>query len=259
MKKIPILFAIFAAVCYGISVPLAKLLLANMPPVLLAALLYLGAGIGMLILSLVIKKKDAFLEAKITIKELPFTIAMVILDIAAPIFLMFGLSMTNSETTALLNNFEIVATTVVALVVFKEAVGKRMGIAIILITAASILLTVENYGELKFSSGSLFVLAACVCWGIENNCTRMLSLKNPLHIVVIKGIGSGLGSLLIAIFVGGFSLNVLYIVITLLLGFVAYGLSIYFYILATLSQCGTHKCVLCRSAIYRGWTFFYDF
>lgn len=225
--------AILAAALYGISAPVSKVLLLELPPTLMAALLYLGAGLGMLGVSLVnvMMKKEA-IEAKMTKKELPFVIGMIILDIAAPIFLMLGLSMTTSSNASLLNNFEIVATSLIALFIFKEAIGKRMWIAISFITLSSILLSVQDFSSFSFSLGSIFVVLACLCWGFENNCTRMLSLKDPLQIVVVKGFGSGIGSLLICFSLKEFSTNIPYMIIALLLGFVAYGLSIFFYIKA---------------------------
>lgn len=231
--KRPILFAILAAACYGVSSPVSKILLNEMPPALMAALLYLGAGLGMAAVNLLqnTKGKERS-EAKMTKKELPYILGMIMLDIAAPIALMFGLTMTTSANASLLNNFEIVATSLIALFIFKEAVGKRMWIAIAFITLSCFILSVEDISSLSFSFGSLLVLIACVCWGFENNCTRMLSLKDPLQIVVIKGLGSGIGALLIALALKEYSLNTLYIIFALLLGFFAYGLSIYFYILA---------------------------
>lgn len=226
-------YAILAALLYGISSPVSKLLLVEIPPTLMAALLYLGAGVGMVGINLfkVISKKEQ-LEAKMTMKELPFIIGMILLDIAAPIFLMIGLSTTTSSNVSLLNNFEIVATTLIALFIFKEAIGRRMWLAIILITASSVILSISDSGSMSFSIGSIFVLLACLSWGFENNCTRMLSLKDPLQIVVIKGFGSGLGSLIISIAIQESSWNWLYIFYTLLLGFVAYGMSIFLYIKA---------------------------
>ena len=232
MKRLPFVYAILAAVCYGISAPVAKILLTNMTPTFMASMLYLGAGLGMVAVNLFQKKRTAEREARITKKELPYTVAMVILDIAAPILLMLGLTMTTSATASLLNNFEIVATAIIALFAFKEAVGKRMWLAIAFITVSSIILSVEDFSNLTFSLGAVFVLLACVFWGVENNCTSRLSLKNPLQIVIIKGIGSGSGAFLIAIFTGVGTTNILYIAIALLLGFIAYGMSIYFYILA---------------------------
>jgi drug/metabolite transporter (DMT)-like permease len=107
-----------------------------------------------------------------------------------------------------------------------------MWLAIFLITISCIVLTVEDFSSFSFSLGSVFVLLACVCWGFENNCTRMLSLKNPTQIVVVKGFGSGIGSLVISFAIKQYNGHIKYILFTLLLGFVAYGLSIFFYILA---------------------------
>ncbi|HSQ89819.1 DMT family transporter [Romboutsia sp.] len=225
--------AILAAALFGISSPVSKFLLEKIPPMIMAALLYLGAGIGMLIMSLMknskgIKQK----EAKIGRKELPFTIGMIALDIAAPIFLMIGLSMTTASNASLLNNFEIVATSLIALLIFKESIGKRLWIAIFFITVSSIILSVADFSSFSFSIGSIFVLLACICWGFENNCTRMMSLKDPMQIVVIKGLGSGVGSLIIAFLTKEYVSDIGYIFIALILGFFAYGLSIFFYITA---------------------------
>jgi drug/metabolite transporter (DMT)-like permease len=231
-KFISIFYAVLAALCYSISIPIAKILLKNIPPIFMAGLLYSGAGLGMLLLNIFRNRNYKKTEAKITKKELPYTILMVILDVLAPVFLMMGLLMNNAATVSLLNNFEIVATSLIALIIFKEAIGMRTWIAIIFITIASVVLSVEDYSSLSFSFGSLLVLLACICWGIENNCTSKLSLKDPLQIVIIKGIGSGSTSLVIAFILHQYSMNILYILGTLFLGFVAYGLSIYFYIYA---------------------------
>lgn len=226
-------YAILAALLYGVSSPISKILLDKLPPTLIASLLYLGAGFGMLTINIIKAcMKHEKSEARITRKEMPFIIGMIILDIAAPIFLMIGLTMTTSSNAALLNNFEIVATSLIALLIFNETIGKRMWVAIILITISSIILSMSDMNSLSFSFGSLFVLLACLSWGLENNCTRMLSLKDPMQIVVIKGLGSGLGSLIIAFSTQVITKDWLYIFYTLILGFVAYGMSIFLYIKA---------------------------
>jgi drug/metabolite transporter (DMT)-like permease len=228
-----IFFAILAAALYGISSPVSKLLLKEIPPTFMAAFLYLGAGLGMSIVGFIKHKKyKGKTEERLTKQELPFTVGMVVLDIAAPIFLMVGLSMTTPANASLLNNFEIVATSVIALLIFKESISKRLWGAIFLITLSSIILSVEDISSFSFSFGSIFVLLACICWGLENNCTRKLSVKDPLQIVVIKGFGSGIGSLIIALTLGEQIINIPYILAALLLGFFAYGLSIFFYIYA---------------------------
>jgi drug/metabolite transporter (DMT)-like permease len=225
--------ALLAALLYGISSPVSKILLNEIPPVFLAALLYLGAGVGMGLISLFKDRKNTLNDNNPpSRKDIKFIIAMIVLDIAAPILLLIGLNLTNAGNAALLNNFEIVATSLIALMFFRESIGRRLWIAIGLITAASMILSINDFSEFSFSIGSLLVLAATVSWGLENNCTRMLSHRNPRHVVVIKGIGSGAGSLIIAFALSEYSMNILYILAALLLGFVAYGLSIYFYITA---------------------------
>lgn len=225
--------AILAAVLYGVNAPFAKLLLQEIPPALMAALMYLGAGLGMLVLNLIkAVTKHKKLEASITKKETLPVIGMILLDIAAPLLLMWGLNMTDASNASLLNNFEIVATSVIALLIYKEAVGKRMWLAIFLITAASFILSINDFSSFSFSAGSLLVLAACICWGFENNLTRVLSSKDPMQVVVLKGFGSGAGALIIAFMIGKINAGILYILLALLLGFVAYGLSIFFYITA---------------------------
>jgi len=145
---------------------------------------------------------------------------------------MFGIKASNAANVSLINNFEIVATSIIALFVFKEVISKRLWTAIALVTAASVILTFEGTGALKFNIGSLFVFGACLCWGFENNCTKMISNKSSVEIVVIKGTCSGLGSLAVAFIVGEQLPSVRWILCALLLGFVAYGLSIHFYIMA---------------------------
>ena len=228
-EKRAIFCAIAAAALYALNSPVSKLLLHEISSTMMAALLYLGAGLGLLILRPFRKGRE---EHPLTKKDLPYTIGMVLLDIAAPICLMFGLTRTTAANASLLNNFEIVATALIALFLFKEQISKRLWAAIFLVTASSILLTVEDVSSLSFSIGSVFVLLACVCWGFENNCTRMLSQKDPLEIVIIKGFGSGLGSLVIALVLGEHIPHLRFLLAALLLGFFAYGPSICLYIYA---------------------------
>ncbi len=195
-KSKAIIYALLAAAFYAVNVPVSKVLLSQVGPTMMAALLYLGAGIGMAGLSLADKgEKGDRLERN----DLPYVTGMIVLDIAAPIFLMFGISCGTSANASLLSNFEIVATTVIALFIFKEKVSGRLWGAIILITLSSILLSFEGEGSFSFSYGSLLVIAATMCWGLENNCTRSISSKDTYQIVVLKGIFSGLGALAIAL------------------------------------------------------------
>ena len=227
-KNIATFFAVLAAALYAINIPLSKVLLNYVQPTMMAAFLYLGAGIGLFLYGKATKEQGE----QLTKAELPYTVGMIVLDIAAPILLMLGLEQTNSANASLLNNFEIVATSLIAFLAFREKLSKRLTIAIVLVTAASIALSFEGEGSFQFNAGSLLVLGAACCWGLENNCTRMISNKSSVQITTIKGIFSGLGSLIVAFIVGENIPGLLWIGAVLLLGFVAYGLSINFYIKA---------------------------
>lgn len=226
-----VILAFLAAVFYAINTPVSKFLLNNVTPTFMAAFLYLGAGVGVGIMYLFHIKKEEKAE-RLTKQDLPYTIGMIVLDIAAPIFLMIGIKMGTASNASLLGNFEIVVTTLMALLIFKEQVSGKLWIAIGFITLSSIVLSFEGSGSFQFSIGSLFVILATCCWGLENNCTRKISDKSTYEIVLLKGIFSGGGSFTIAMVLGEKIPEMIYIAIVMLLGFVAYGLSIFLYIIA---------------------------
>ena len=231
--KTGILLAVLAAALYALNSPLSKLLLDFMPPTLMAGFLYVGAGLGMGVIALLRRASGRQTnEARLSKKELPYTLAMILLDIAAPIFLLVGLSHTTAANASLLNNFEIVATAVIALAVFQERISTRLFGGILFVTLSCALLSFESVAQLQFSVGSLFVLLAAVCWGFENNCTRKISSKDPMQIVLLKGIFSGLGSIIIGLVMGERISFLWSIPAVLGVGFVAYGLSIFFYVYA---------------------------
>ena len=219
--------ALLAAALYGLNAPLSKLLLSAVTPAMLAALLYLGAGLGMGAAGLLRGRGAAPLMGKRR-----YVAGMVLLDAAAPICLMAGLSMTPAAHAALLNNFEIAATAVIAMAVFGEPISPRLWRAVALVTLACAILSFEDLSCLAPSPGSPLILLASLCWGLENNCTRMLSAGDPLRIVVVKGLGAGLTSLAIALAAGERLPPLPAAGAALALGFVAYGLSILCYVRA---------------------------
>ncbi len=226
-----LLYAVAAAVFYALNVPCSKLLLDKIAPTYMAAFLYLGAGAGVGIMYLFHHKHEAQTE-RLEKKDLPYTVGMVLLDIIAPILLMLGVKIGTSANASLLGNFEIVATTLIALFIFKEKISRKLWAAIGLITLSSSILSFGGEGSFTFSVGSLLVLGATACWGLENNCTRSISDKSTYQIVTIKGFGSGTGSLIVAVIIGEKLPEIKYILPAVVLGFVAYGLSIFTYIRA---------------------------
>ena len=228
-KSSSTIFAILAAALYALSAPVGKVLLGHAGAAMMAAFLYLGAGLGLALWGRIVPDREA---SPITRQDLPYILGMILLDIAAPILLMLGLQRTGSANASLLNNFEIVATSLIAWLLFREKLSRRLSFAIVLVTFASIVLGYEGSESLRFGAGSALVLAAACCWGLENNCTRMLSRCSSVQITTIKGIFSGLGSLIVAFCAGESLPGLRWIPAILLLGFVAYGLSINFYIKA---------------------------
>ncbi len=228
-----IFLAILAAALYALNSPFSKLLLDYLPSTLMAGFLYLGAGLGMGVIAIIRKSsKEKRSEKGLEKAELPFVIAMIILDICAPICLLIGLNMTTAANASLLNNFEIVATAIIALMIFKEKISPRLWVGILFVTLSCAMLSFEDLSSFKFSFGSLFILLACICWGFENNCTRKISSKDPMQIVLLKGVFSGLGSVIIGLCIGERITEIWSVFAVLLVGFVAYGLSIFFYVYA---------------------------
>lgn len=228
-----VVFAVLAAAFYALNTPVSKMLLEGIPPTLLAGILYIGAGAGMAVPGVFrmatkkVKKEDSLDRG-----DLPYTLAMIMLDIAAPVLLLAGLCSTSAASVSLLNNFEIAVTSLIAFLFFKEKIGKRTWVGIAFITAACMLLTLEEGKSLQFSFGSIYVLLACCCWGLENNCTKKISKKDPVQIVMVKGLCSGTGSLVVGFLSGERIADTALVPAALLLGFVAYGLSISCYVYA---------------------------
>ena len=220
--------ALLAAVLYAVNLPFSKLLLGQVGSLTLAGLLYLGAGAGMALLSL-FHRDDA---PRLGREDLAPTLGMILLDIAAPILLMLGLRGGEAASASLLGNFEIVATALFALLLFRERVSRTLWAALGCITLSCGVLSFQGAESLRFSAASLLVLGAACCWCLENNCTRRLSSKSAREIVILKGFFSGGGSLCLARLAGE-SLPPLGVALRAMgLGFVSYGLSIFFYVRA---------------------------
>ncbi len=221
--------ALIAALLFGASAPLAKLLLGEVEPIPLAAFLYLGSGIGLLFVKFF--QRTANSEAKVEKSDFRWLAGAILAGgVAAPITLLFSLKNTPAATASLLLNFEGVATTLIAFLAFKESVSRRAWWAIALITIASIFLSINLNAQWGFSLGALGIIAACVLWGIDNNFTRNISAKDPLVIVTIKGLGAGSFSLIMALFLGNNLPSWEVILGALVLGSLSYGASIVLFI-----------------------------
>jgi drug/metabolite transporter (DMT)-like permease len=234
-KISPFVQALVATLLFGASAPLAKLLLGEIEPVPLAAFLYLGSGIGLLGIRIFQKiiRRPSDREAKITKPDLIWLVGAVLAGgVAAPIILLFSLKNTPAATASLLLNFECVATSIIAVLAFKESITRRVWWAIGLITLSSIFLSINFKASWGVSFGALGILLACVLWGIDNNFTRNISAKDPLVIVTIKGLGAGGLSFALAMILGN-KLPAFGIILgAMALGSFSYGVSIVLFIRA---------------------------
>ena len=228
----PILQALLAALLFGASAPIAKVLLGDVQPIPLAGLLYLGSGISLLTIKAWQRlQKNHETEAGLALPDIKWLAGAVVTGgIAAPIVLLFSLRETPGATAALLLNFEGVATTLFAALIFKESIGRRPGFAILLITLASILLSTNPHQEWGLSIGALGILTACLLWGLDNNLTCNISAKDPLMIVSIKGLVAGSFSLLLGVALGNQFPDFDIALKAMLLGSLSYGASIVLFI-----------------------------
>ena len=235
MDKQPLIYIFVSAALFGISPPLAKLLVQDIPPVALAGLLYLGAFMGLSLYSII---KGVFSDESVRSTNLkkgdyPWLFGAVVSGgIIAPICLMLGLSQISGFTTSLLLNLEGIFTAVIAVIFFDEKAGKRLWLALMCMTVAGVFLTWDS-SQSKFNFlGPLLVTFAMLCWGIDNNLTRNISTRNPIQITRIKGFVSGLVSISLAYTLGiniQWDVSVLY---AMLLGSFSYGISLVFFIKA---------------------------
>ncbi len=254
-RKQPVFQAFIAASLFGASAPFAKLLLEQVQPVLLASFLYLGCGIGLAIYKFIqnLGSKNSYREAKIGKKDWPWLLGGILSGgIAAPIVLMVSLKQTAAATASLLLNFEGVATALIAVLVFKESVCKRIWSAVFLITLATVLLSMDLTAKWGFSVGAIGILCACTLWGMDNNFTRNISAKDPVMIVAIKGMVAGCFSLFVAFLLGNSLPSVFKILLSLLLGLLCYGFSIVFFILSMRQLGSTRASAYFASAPFIG-------
>ena len=231
----PAMLALVAAVLFGASAPLAKVFLGHLDPVPLAGLLYFGSGLALLVIRLFQSAKQSrkTQEAQLRGKDFGWLMGSIVAGgILAPILLLYGLRVTAAATASLLLNFEAVSTTLIAMVLFKEAIGRRAWLAVALITLSGILLSLNLDGSWGVSIGAVGIIAACFLWGLDNNFTRNISAKDPLVIAMVKGLVAGIFSLALAYMMGASFPSIGIIIGALLLGSLCYGLSIVLFIRA---------------------------
>jgi drug/metabolite transporter (DMT)-like permease len=242
--RIPILYALLAAVLFGASTPLAKLLLDDITPQVLAGLLYAGSGIGLsLLLGFNFLRRNKRETAPLTKTDLPWLGGAIAAGgIAAPLLLMTGISHTSASSAALMLNLEGVFTAMLAWFVFKENFDWRIFAGMALIIAGGALLSWNEavITESFLPIGALLIAGACFCWGIDNNLTRKVSASDPVQIACIKGLVAGGVNLAAAALMGVSFPAITYTLAAGLVGLAGYGVSLVLFVLA-LRHLGTAR------------------
>lgn len=231
-----ILAALTAAILFGVSTPFAKLLLGDVDPWLLAGILYLASGIGLSLVRLAMPSG----HSRLAPGDWPWLARAILAGgVAGPVLLMYGLSGTAAATSSLLLNAEGVLTAVLAWVVFKENADRRVVAGMLAIIAGAIVLSWPG-GAIAASWPALAILAACLCWAIDNNLTRKVSLADPLQIAAIKGVSAGVTNVALAVGMGASLPPAATVAVASVLGVFGYGVSLAAFVVG-LRELGTAR------------------
>ena len=227
--------ALLAALLFGASTPLAKLLLANISPALLAGLLYAGSGLGLSFWLMVRRlRSNVEEEAPLQRRDIPWLSGAVLFGgVLGPVLLMAGLSTTPASAASLLLNLEGVLTALIAWVVFRETVDIKIFFGMVAIVAGGVILSWTEAPPRGVPwGGALAIAAACACWAIDNNLTRAVSGGDPVQIAAIKGGVSGFVNVTAALVIGQRLPGVLPVLAAGVIGLAGYGISLVAFVLA---------------------------
>ena len=221
--------ALLAAALFGASAPLAKALLTGVGPWMLAGLLYLGSGLGLMLLRFVRRSPSARLERG----EWPWLAGAVLAGgVVGPVLLMFGLSGMPASGASLLLNAEGVFTALLAWFAFKENFDRRIALGMVAIVAGAVVLSWPGEARIGSVWPALAVLGACLAWGLDNNLTRKVSLADATWVAMVKGLAAGSVNLVIALTLGASLPAPGALLGSAVLGFFAYGISLTLFVVA---------------------------
>jgi drug/metabolite transporter (DMT)-like permease len=216
-----------SAILFGLSAPLAKVLLPKVSPWLLAGLLYLGAGVGLSIIRLLAHLRPGVDTSDLLRREdLPRLLVIVVAGGAlGPVLLLVGLTRVSGVVGSLLLNLEAVFTMGLAVLAYRERLGRFESLGAVLVVAGAVVVTYQPDTWHADLVGAIAIAGACFSWALDNNLTRQIAVRNPVQIVQVKTLSAGIGNVVLA-WVVGHRLPLSIVPAALLLGFVSYGLSI---------------------------------
>jgi drug/metabolite transporter (DMT)-like permease len=234
-------YGLVSAVLFGISTPLAKTLIGSVAPLLLAGLLYAGAGVGLLVLLI---GRRLLSSASISLpprRDMPWLAGAILIGgVVGPVALMFGLTTTPASSASLLLNLESVFTALLAWFLFRENFDRRIAAGMLAIVVGGLVLAWFPSAQSSGIAGPALIAAACLCWALDNNLTRKVSTGDAIVIAGVKGLVAGAANTGLALAVG-FSLpSASAIGAAAAVGFLGYGVSLALFVLA-LRELGTAR------------------
>ena len=230
LNNMGVLLAILSAFLYAFNVIIEKKYVSNISSEMILFSMYLGAGFGLFVIYLCTRKKVSNEKNKITKKEIPHIVTIVICELVASFLTIEAVKVVNAGLVSLLSSFEIIMTAICAYFIFKDPIEKNEVISIILMIIGCIILNYQADILSDVGIGSLLVILGCLCWGIENNVTALISKKEPAFFTAIKCSAVALLYLVIVIIKGSFTIDAPELVFY---GFFSYGLSILSYAVST--------------------------
>lgn len=229
MNARPVLASLAAALLFGAGTPLAKSLLGEASPWLLAALLYIGSGIGLAI----VRAMGRAQRVRLAHGEAKWLAGAILAGgVAGPVLLILGLASLPASSASLLLNAEAVFTALIAWIVFRENVDARIGLGFLCIVTGALAIGWPASLEWGGWRPSLLVLGACLAWGIDNNLTRKVSLSDASWIAMVKGLAAGAANLVLALALGASWPSAPVVLGAALVGFASYGASLTLFVIA---------------------------
>lgn len=239
MHRAAIAYALVSAALFGASTPLAKLLVGEIAPLVLAGLLYLGSGVGLL--AWLLLRKPGTAAPNLSRRDLPWLAGAIALGgIAGPALLMYGLTRSDGATASLLLNLEAVFTASIAWIVFRENVDRRVFVGMAAIVAGGLVLTWAETPRGGGLAGPLLIAAACLAWAIDNNLTRRISGGDAVTIAGLKGLVAGAVNLALGLFQGASLPAPGSVAAAAMVGLFGYGISLVLFVVA-LRHLGTAR------------------
>lgn len=248
----PVLLACIAAALFGLATPVSKMLLHSINPFFLAGLLYLGAAIGLF--PIIIARKEFPYVLKLhTLNKKRLLGAIVFGGIIGPIFLLTGLKHASASSVSLWLNFELVATSVLGFLFFKDYIGKKGWLGIVIAFTSGVILTINeaNSGYIA----AMFIVLACICWGFDNHFTALIDGITAVQSTFLKGLFAGTVNTAIGMYISDASIQINVFMYSIILGSISYGLSIVLYIISAQKMGATRSQIIFSSAPFFGFLF----